>query len=116
MKNNNTLIKIALIGLTLAISGCTLGVNALVDDAQSGVTATFGNAGGDQDREPRNRDRNGPPNDETIPAEPGPGDSDFGSGDHPNAGGGNGAEYDDNGNEVDPGNSGDSNGNSGCQD
>lgn len=116
MKNNNILIKIALIGLMLAVSGCTLGVNALVDDTQPGVTTTFGNAGGDQDHEPRNRDRNGPPNDETCPADPGPGNSDFGHGKHPNAGGGNGGEYDENGNDVDPGNSGNSKGKSGCQD
>jgi hypothetical protein len=116
MKNNNTLIKIALIGLVLAVSGCSLGVNALVDDTHPGQTTVFGNAGGDQDREPGNRGRTDPPNDEICLPDPGPGNSDFGRGKHPNAGGGNGSEFDDDGNDIDPGNSGDSNGNSDCQD
>ena len=137
------LLKMALVGVALAASGCSLGTAELVDDLPPGLTTAFGNAGGDHDNGNRggNLPRGGGEANNGVGGDgggqqggdvgtagggeqggTGPGNSDFGRGGHANAGGGNGSETADgeavseSNPDVDPGNSGNSKGKSGSQD
>jgi hypothetical protein len=126
------MLKIALVGVALAASGCSLGTAELVDDLPPGLATAFGNAGADRDGDYGNRGGNLPGGGNQANSgntgggdvgttggedpETGPGNSDFGRGGHANAGGGNDGEFDGKGDEMDPGQSADSNGASGGQD
>lgn len=132
------MLRIALIGMALAISGCAMPNDPLLSDS-FGLQTAYGNARHGEDGLPDHSGRgNGPAHTDggqgsqnagdigaaggPVTDAGGPGNSDFGRGTHANAGGGNGSETtngqdaSDQNPDMDPGASGSSKGRSALND